>query len=269
MLYSSDEAHKKLIECEEGNMMMHRNYMSKRQEVCTGLIDNTLRSFSHLRQHFELKGWIIKRASGLLAIMSKLKCTWIEERIYSIASFIYGEWDKQVQENELLLQGLEHTQENSKNYINLSKDWDFYLLGRILTAFLGSRMMMLLSLLQSNSLASGQSRSTDICFRLSALLCTPSSTWVCFLQWAWGLNLITAAHRGGYTNQGTELIPVLHPGNTSGLLRRESRSKFAQEFPLLIWDLSQSPRELAQYCSYKIVLNWVSGTIFCLPSNRC
>lgn len=36
------KAHKKLIECEEGNMMMHRDHMAKRQEVCAGHIGNML-----------------------------------------------------------------------------------------------------------------------------------------------------------------------------------------------------------------------------------
>lgn len=67
MLYSSNEAHKKLIECAEGNMMMHRDHMVKRQEVCAGHIDNILILRLHLRQHLIPKGWIIECISGVVS----------------------------------------------------------------------------------------------------------------------------------------------------------------------------------------------------------
>lgn len=94
MLHSSNEAHKKLIECEEGNMMMHRDHMAKRQEVCAGHIDNMPILCWHLRQHLKPKGWIIKCISGVVAY---LKCTRIAENVFK---FLYSrEWGKQVQEN--------------------------------------------------------------------------------------------------------------------------------------------------------------------------
>lgn len=67
MLSSSNEAHKKLIEYEEGNMMMHRDHMAKRQEVCAGHIDNMLILCLYLRQHLKPKGWIIE--SGVVGYL--------------------------------------------------------------------------------------------------------------------------------------------------------------------------------------------------------
>lgn len=117
MLHSSNEAHKKLIECEEGNMMMHRDHMAKRQEVCAGHIDNMPILCWHLRQHLKPKGWIIKCISG---VVGYLKCTWIAENVFK---FLYSrEWGKQVQENELPWWNLECAQKNGKTNINCYKD---------------------------------------------------------------------------------------------------------------------------------------------------
>lgn len=66
MLCSSNEAHKKLIECEEGNMMMHRDHMAKRQEVCADHIGNMLILCLCLRQHVKPEGWIIQSISGVV-----------------------------------------------------------------------------------------------------------------------------------------------------------------------------------------------------------
>lgn len=88
MLYSSDEAYKKLIECEKGNTMMHRDCMSKRQEVRAGLLDNTLSS--HPGQHFKPKSWIIKCISRVISYHAKTKMPWIEGRIYAVSLSFTG-----------------------------------------------------------------------------------------------------------------------------------------------------------------------------------
>lgn len=114
----------------------------------------------------------------------------------------------------------------------------FYLLGRIPTTFLGPRMLTLPSPSQNNPLVSGQSRSTDLCVRLSAPTSAPPvphayASHGGHEDLSGPLNHCSSSRK---INRGAELIPVLHPEKPSGLLRRESHSKFAQEFSQLIWD---------------------------------
>lgn len=220
---------------------MHRDYTSKRQEVCAGLTDNTLSSFSHLRQHFKPKGWIIKCVSSC-HVKTKTHMNW-RERIYSIVSlsFTGNRRNKKINSSGKVLSVLRRTAKPTSTTARMG----FYLLGRIPSTFLGPRMLTPPSPSQNDPLVSGQSRSTDLCVRLSAPLCTPSSTCVCFLRWAWGLDWATwPLQHIEEDTPSTELILVLHPGKPSGLLRRESCSKFAQQFSQLIWDFpifSQRP----------------------------
>lgn len=164
MLHSSNEAHKKLIECEEGNMMMHRDRMAKRQQVCAGHIDKMLTLHLHLRQHLKPKGWIIE----CILRSCQLPCpkgTWIA---VSVVKFLYSrEWEEQVQENEFPGEILSVLRRMAKQ-TSIAVRIGFHLL-KILFTFLGPWMLTLPSPSQNNNpLVPGESESSRTCVRLSA-----------------------------------------------------------------------------------------------------
>lgn len=90
---------------------------------------------------------------------------------------------------------------------------------------------------QSNPLVSGQSRSTDLCARLSALLCTPSSIYVCFLEWAWGLDRATELlQRIKEDIPRCRAYPRASPWKAKWVIKERIPYKFAQQFSQHIWD---------------------------------
>lgn len=162
-------------------MMMHRDHMAKRQEVCAGHIDNMLILCLHLRQHLKPKGWIIKCISG---VVSYLKCTWIAENVFK---FLYSrEREKQVQENELPWWNLECAQKNGKTDINCCKDR----ISSVKNSIYFSRAMdadLALSITWQQPFGFWGESKLQTCVRLSASLHTSRPTWKRFPWWALGL----------------------------------------------------------------------------------
>lgn len=121
----------------------------------------------------------------------------------------------------------------------------FYLLGRIPTTFLGPKTLTLPSPSQRTLWFLGRVEAQTFVSGFQPLSTPP----VPHADASYGehedltgpLNHHSLSRR---IYQGADLIPVLHLGKPSGLLRRESRSKFAQQFFQLIWDFptfSQRP----------------------------
>lgn len=139
----------------------------------------------------------------------------------------------------------------------------FYLLGRIPTTFLGPRTLTPPSPSQRTLWFLGRVETQTFVSGFQPLSTPP----VPHADASYGEheNLTGALNHRSLSRriyQGADLIPVLHLGKPSGLLRRESRVNLPNSFSSSSGISLLSPNDLTQYCSFKIVLNRTSGTTF-------
>jgi len=170
---------------------MHKDETSKRQEVHAGLIDNMFSSFSHLRQHFKPKGWIMKCVSRVDSyhVKTSTRTSW-RERIYSVVSHSFtGNRRNKCRKMNSSGKVLSMLRRMAKPTPTTARA-GFYLLGRTPATPLGPRMLTLPSSLHHKATRwfLGRAEAQTFVLGFQSHLCTPSSTRGGFLRRARGLD---------------------------------------------------------------------------------